>query len=44
MPAKPLRRLPAAKDNAVNQVLIRAVLERRGHERRVVGDGGSAVR
>ncbi|MFO0472488.1 MAG: ATP-binding protein [Pseudomonadota bacterium] len=43
-PAAPRRRVLVAEDNAVNQVLVRAVLERLGHECRIVGDGGAAVR
>ena len=40
----PRRRVLVAEDNAVNQVLIRAVLEHLGHDCRIVGDGASAVR
>ncbi len=41
-PAEPLRLL-VAEDNAVNQLLVRRLLERRGHSVHLVGDGAAAL-
>jgi CheY-like chemotaxis protein len=41
-PARPLRIL-VAEDNSVNQVIARRLLERRGHQVAIAGDGGQAL-
>jgi signal transduction histidine kinase/CheY-like chemotaxis protein len=41
--APPPLRLLVAEDNAVNQVFVRRLLERRGHSVHLVGDGAAAL-
>jgi len=41
--ATPSLRLLVAEDNAVNQVFVRRLLERRGHTVHLVGDGAAAL-
>ncbi|MHB8077855.1 MAG: hybrid sensor histidine kinase/response regulator [Candidatus Krumholzibacteriia bacterium] len=42
-PPTPPLRLLVAEDNAVNQVLVRRLLERQGHTVHLVGDGAAAL-